>query len=211
MAIFSSQFPMKIVLASNNPGKLAELRAMFAPLGVDLVAQGELGIPEAPEPYQTFVENALAKARHAAQASGLPAVADDAGLCVDAFGGLPGVDTAFYATRFGYTKSDSNNVIALLEQMQDIDNRRAALVSTLVAVRHPLDPEPLIAVGRAVGEITRAPVGNNGFGFDPVMWIPEFGQTFAQLPVDVKNANSHRGRAARAMLEMMRERWLAPS
>ncbi len=202
---------MKIVLASNNPGKLAELHAMFAPLGVDLVAQGELGIPEAPEPYQTFVENALAKARHAAQASGLPAVADDAGLCVDSFGGLPGVDTAFYATRFGYAKSDSNNVIALLEQMQDIDNRRAALVSTLVAVRHPLDPEPLIAVGRAVGEITRTPVGSNGFGFDPVMWIPEFGQTFAQLPVDVKNANSHRGRAARAMLEMMRERWLSPS
>ena len=202
---------MKIVLASNNPGKLAELHAMFAPLGVDLVAQGELGIPEAPEPYQTFVENALAKARHAAQASGLPAVADDAGLCVDAFGGLPGVDTAFYATRFGYAKSDGNNVIALLEQMQNIDDRRAALVSTLVAVRHPLDPEPLIAVGRAVGEIARAPVGSNGFGFDPVMWIPEFGQTFAQLPVDVKNANSHRGRAARAMLAMMRERWLAPS
>jgi len=199
---------MKIVLASNNPGKLAELRAMLAPLGFELITQGELGIPEAPEPYHTFVENALAKARHASAHSGLPALADDAGLCVDAFGGLPGVQTAFYATRFGYEKGDDNNVRALLEQMRDVENRRAALVSTLVAVRSEQDPEPLIAVGRVVGEIARAPVGSNGFGFDPVMFIPEFGQTFAQLPVEVKNANSHRGRAARAMLALMRERWL---
>jgi XTP/dITP diphosphohydrolase len=199
---------MKIVLASNNRGKLAELRAMLAPLGFELISQGELGIPEAPEPYHTFVENALAKARHASAHSGLPALADDAGLCVDAFGGLPGVQTAFYATRFGYEKGDDNNVRALLEQMRDVDNRRAALVSTLVAVRSEQDPEPLIAVGRVVGEIARAPVGSHGFGFDPVMFIPEFGQTFAQLPVEVKNANSHRGRAARAMLALMRERWL---
>lgn len=199
---------MKIVLASNNPGKLVELQAMLAPLGVELVTQGSLGIAEAAEPFHTFIENALAKARHAAQHSGLPAVADDAGLCVDAFGGLPGVQTAFYATRFGYAKSDANNVRALLEQMHDIDNRRAAMVSTLVAVRSPDDPEPLVAVGRAVGEIARAPVGGNGFGFDPVMFIPEFGQTFAQLPVEVKNAYSHRGRAAQAMLALMRERWL---
>lgn len=199
---------MKIVLASNNRGKLAELRAMLAPLGFELISQGELGIPEAPEPYHTFVENALAKARHASAHSGLPALADDAGLCVDAFGGLPGVQTAFYATRFGYEKGDDNNVRALLEQMRDVDNRRAALVSTLVAVRSDQDPEPLIAVGRVVGEIARAPVGSHGFGFDPVMFIPEFGQTFAQLPVEVKNANSHRGRAARAMLALMRERWL---
>jgi XTP/dITP diphosphohydrolase len=199
---------MKIVLASNNHGKLAELRAMLAPLGFELITQGELGIPEAPEPYHTFVENALAKARHASAHSGLPALADDAGLCVDAFGGLPGVQTAFYATRFGYEKGDDNNVRALLEQMRDVENRRAALVSTLVAVRSEQDPEPLIAVGRVVGEIARAPVGSHGFGFDPVMFIPEFGQTFAQLPVEVKNANSHRGRAARAMLALMRERWL---
>lgn len=199
---------MRIVLASNNRGKLAELRAMLAPLGFELITQGELGIPEAPEPYHTFVENALAKARHASAHSGLPALADDAGLCVDAFGGLPGVQTAFYATRFGYEKGDDNNVRALLEQMRDVDNRRAALVSTLVAVRSEQDPEPLIAVGRVVGEIARAPVGSHGFGFDPVMLIPEFGQTFAQLPVEVKNANSHRGRAARAMLALMRERWL---
>ena len=200
---------MKIVLASNNPGKLLELQAMFAPLGVELVTQASLGIAEAPEPFHTFIENALAKARHAAQHSGLPAVADDAGLCVDAFGGQPGVQTAFYATRFGYAKSDDNNVRALLEQMQGIDNRRAAMVSTLVAVRSPDDPEPLVAVGRVVGQIAREPMGSQGFGFDPVMFIPEFGKTFAQLPVEVKNANSHRGRAAQAMVALMRERWLA--
>ncbi len=199
---------MKIVLASNNPGKLAELQAMFAPLGVELVRQGELGVGEAEEPFRTFVENALAKARHAAGHSGLPAVADDAGLCVDAFDGLPGVDTAFYATRFGYAKGDDNNVRALLEQMREVDNRRAALVSTLVAVRSPADPEPLIAVGRVVGEIARAPAGHNGFGFDPVMFIPEFGKTFAQLPVEVKNAHSHRGHAARDMVRLIRERWM---
>jgi len=200
---------MKIVLASNNKGKLAELRAMFSPLGFELISQSELGIPEAAEPFHTFVENALAKARHAAQHSGLPALADDAGLCVDAFGGLPGVETAYYATQFGLEKGDDNNVRALLEQMKNLDNRRAAMVSTLVAVRSPQDPEPLIAVGRVVGQISREPMGENGFGFDPVMYIPEFEQTFAQLPVAVKNANSHRGRAARAMVALMRERWQA--
>ncbi|MES2974396.1 MAG: RdgB/HAM1 family non-canonical purine NTP pyrophosphatase [Pseudomonadota bacterium] len=199
---------MKLVLASNNKGKLAELQAMFAPLGVELVRQADLNIPEAEEPFRTFVENALAKARHASSLSGLPALADDAGLCVDAFNGLPGVDTAFYAMQFGYEKGDDNNVRALLEQLANVADRRAALVSTLVAVRSAEDPEPLIAVGRVSGEITREPVGSNGFGFDPVMFIPEFGKTFAQLPVEVKNANSHRGRAAKRMLELMREQWL---
>jgi XTP/dITP diphosphohydrolase len=199
---------MKIVLASNNQGKLVELQAMFAPLGCSLLCQGDLGVPEAPEPHRTFVENALAKARNAAAHTGLPAIADDAGLCVDAFGGLPGVDTAYYATQFGYAKSDDNNVRALLEQMQGQTNRRAAMVSTLVAVRTPEDPEPLIAVGRVSGLIAEAPVGNNGFGFDPIMWIPEFGQTFAQLPIDVKNAHSHRGRSSRAMAALIRENWL---
>lgn len=197
----------RIVLASNNAGKLAELQTLFAPLGVQLVRQSELGIDEAKEPFHTFVENALAKARHASQASGLPALADDAGLCVDAFGGAPGVQTAYYATQFGYPKGDDHNVQALLAQMATVDNRRAALVSTLVAVRHPDDPEPLIAVGRAVGQITREPQGENGFGFDPVMFIPELGQTFAELPTEVKNAHSHRGKAAQLMLQMMRERW----
>ena len=198
---------MKIVLASNNPGKLAELQAMLAPLEVLLIRQADLAIPEAAEPYRTFVENALAKARHASQLSGLPALADDAGLCVDAFGGLPGVDTAFYATQFGYEKGDDNNVRALLEQMAGLDERRAALVSTLVALRSADDPEPLIAVGRVTGEVAREPMGSNGFGFDPVMFIPAFGKTFAQLPVEVKNANSHRGKAARQMMGLMRERW----
>jgi XTP/dITP diphosphohydrolase len=200
---------MKLVLASHNAGKLAELQAMFEPLGLQLLRQSDLGIGEAEEPFRTFVENALAKARHAARASGLPAIADDAGLCVHAFGGLPGVDTAYYATQFGYAKGDDNNVKALLEQMQGVDDRRAALVSTLVAVRTPDDPEPLIAVGRAAGQITRQPRGSHGFGFDPVMFIPAFGKTFAELPVEVKNAHSHRGQAARQMSELIRERWLA--
>ncbi|WP_439113972.1 RdgB/HAM1 family non-canonical purine NTP pyrophosphatase [Hydrogenophaga sp.] len=200
---------MKLVLASNNAGKLAELQALFAPLGVELVCQSDLGIPEAPEPHCTFIENALAKARHAARLSGMPALADDAGLCVEAFGGLPGVDTAYYATQFGYAKGDDNNVRALLEQMVGKTDRRAALVSTLVALRSADDPEPLVAVGRAPGLITEQPVGDNGFGFDPVMYLPQFGKTFAQLPTEVKNANSHRGKAAQQMLALMRERWLS--
>ncbi len=199
---------MNIVLASHNAGKLAELQAMLAPLGFGLLRQSELGIGEAPEPYRTFVENALAKARHASAASGLPALADDAGLCVDAFGGQPGVDTAYYATRFGYPKGDAHNVRALLEQMQGIEQRRAALVSTLVALRSADDPEPRIAVGRAVGAIVREPRGSGGFGFDPVMFIPALGKTFAELPAQEKNTHSHRGQAARAMLALMRERWL---
>ncbi|RZL88119.1 MAG: RdgB/HAM1 family non-canonical purine NTP pyrophosphatase [Variovorax sp.] len=198
---------MKLVLASNNDGKLAELQQLLAPLDITLVRQSDLGVSEAEEPFRTFVENALAKARHAAAATGLPAIADDAGLCVEAFGGLPGVDTAFYATQFGYAKGDTNNVRALLEQMDGIEDRRAALVSTLVALRSADDPEPLIAVGRVAGRIAREPVGDNGFGFDPVMFLPSFGQTFAQLSPEVKNANSHRGQAARTMLALMRERW----
>ena len=199
---------MKIVLASNNRGKLAELQAMLAPLGVELICQADMGVGEAEEPHRTFVENALAKARFAAAHTGLPAIADDAGLCVDAFGGLPGVDTAYYCTQFGYAKSDDNNVRALLEQMQGQDNRRAALVSTLVAVRSPQDPEPLIAVGRVVGEITRERRGSNGFGFDPVMFVPELGKTFAELPTEVKNAYSHRGRSTQQMRALLHERWL---
>jgi XTP/dITP diphosphohydrolase len=198
---------MQIVLASHNAGKLAELKALFAPLPVELIAQSALGIAEAEEPFCTFIENALAKARHASRHAGLPAIADDAGLCVDAFGGEPGVQTADYATRFGYEKSNANNVRALLEQMQHVTNRQAAMVSTLVAVRHPQDPEPLVAVGRVCGLITHAPIGDQGFGFDPVMFIPAFGQTFAQLPPAVKNAHSHRGLAANKLLDLLRTHW----
>lgn len=197
----------KLVLASNNRGKLAELQVLFASLGVTLVAQADLGVGEADEPFHTFIENALTKARHASSVSGLPALADDAGLCVHAFGGQPGVQTAYYATRFGYPKGDANNVTALLEQMQGITDRRAAMVSTLVAVRHPDDPEPLVAVGRVQGLIAAEPIGRNGFGFDPVMYLPEFGQTFAQLPTDVKNAHSHRGKASALMVNLMRSNW----
>ena len=198
---------MKLVLASNNAGKLVELQALFAVLGLELVPQANLRVGEAEEPFRTFIENALAKARHASSATGLPAIADDAGLCVDAFGGLPGVDTAFYAMQFGYEKGDGNNVKALLEQLKGQSNRRAALVSTLVAVRSKDDPEPLIAVGRAVGEITEKPIGINGFGFDPVMFLPKIGKTFAQLSDVEKNAMSHRGQAAKQMVQLMQERW----
>jgi XTP/dITP diphosphohydrolase len=164
------------VLASNNAGKLAELQAMFAPLGIELVRQADLDIPEAPEPHRTFIENALAKARHASALSGLPAMADDAGLCVDAFGGLPGVDTAYYAPSLA-TPRATPTTCALLEQLQGQSDRRAAMVSTLVAVRSADDPEPLVSQRpRQWPDCTEQPVGDNGFGFDPVMWIPEFGQ-----------------------------------
>lgn len=205
---------MKLVLASNNPGKLREMQALFAPLaarGVTLVSQSELNVPESPEPYKTFIENALAKVRNAAQHTGLPAIADDAGLCVDAWHGLPGVDTAYYAVQFGLDKGDDNNVIALLDQMKCLPSgaaRRAALVSTLVAVRTPDDPEPLVAVGRAVGEIAQARRGTGGFGFDPVLLIPSIGKTFAQLSSEEKNARSHRGQAARQMVELIKTNWL---
>lgn len=199
---------MKIVLASNNAGKLAELLPLFAPLGVELISQVTLHVPEAPEPYKTFVENALTKARNAAKHTGLPAIADDAGLCIDAWGGLPGVDTAYYCVQHGYEKSDDNNRRAVLQQMASVDNRRAKMVSTIVAVRHEFDPEPLIAVGRVQGEITREAIGANGFGFDPVMFIPSLGLTMAQLDPAHKNQISHRGQSARQMVELIRAHWL---
>ena len=200
---------MKIVLASNNRGKLAELQSMFAPLGVELICQGDLFEGEAPEPFGTFVENALSKARFAAEKTGLPAIADDAGLCVDAFGGLPGVDTAYYCTQFGMEKSDANNVTALLNNLEGQPNRRAAMVSTLVGVRSPKDPEPLIAMGRVRVEIATERRGSNGFGFDPVLVIPELGKTFAEMDPAFKNDHSHRGRSTRAMMELLRQSWLA--
>jgi len=199
---------VKIVLASNNCGKLAELHNLLAPLNVQLVAQSALGVGEAEEPFDTFIENALAKARFASRHTGLPALADDAGLCVHAFGGLPGVQTAHYATQFGYEKTDANNVRALLEQMAAEKDRRAAMVSTLVAVRHPQDPEPLIAIGRIAIEIAPAPRGTAGFGFDPVLLLPALGKTFAELPPQVKNAHSHRGHSARHMAALLRQCWL---
>jgi XTP/dITP diphosphohydrolase len=199
---------MRLVLATDNRGKLAELYPLLAPLGYELVTQGELGIVGAPEPHVTFIENALAKARHAADKSGGAALADDAGLCVEALGGEPGVDTAFFATRFGYPKSDATNVRAVLEQLAGKTDRRGALVSTIVALRHARDPQPLVAVGRAAGIILEAPRGTGGFGFDPVLFIESEGCTFAEMTPERKNELSHRGRAARQIVQLIREHWL---
>lgn len=199
----------KLVLASNNAGKLVELGQLFADIGWQVLPQRDFDVPEAPEPHCTFVENALAKARNAAQHTGLPAIADDAGLMVEAFNGLPGVDTAHYCEQFGYPKSNENNVCALLEQMQGVANdaRGAAMVSTLVAVRHPNDPQPLIASGITRGRITTESIGGGGFGFDPVFYVPEKSCTFAEMSEAEKNALSHRGKAARAMVQLMQDAW----
>ena len=198
---------MKLVLASNNAKKLVELQALFAPLGIELVTQGSLGIPEAEEPFDTFVENALAKARHAARASGLPALADDSGLSVEALGGAPGVRSARYALDAGGAKSDAANNERLLREMAGMADRRARFVCALVAVRSADDPEPLIAMGRWAGEILTAPAGDGGFGYDPLMHIPALGQTVASLSAEVKNHHSHRALAAAQLIRQFREVW----
>lgn len=198
---------MKLVLASNNAKKLKELQALFQPLAIELVTQGSLGIPEAEEPFHTFVENALTKARHAAKASGLPALADDSGLAVDALGGMPGVLSARYATLFGREKSDAENNRVLLEKLDGIEDRRARFVCALVAVRSADDPEPLIALGRWQGQILQAEEGEGGFGYDPLLFIPELGKSVATLGADVKNRLSHRALASQELLRQMRESW----
>jgi XTP/dITP diphosphohydrolase len=198
---------MQLVLASGNNKKLAELQQLLAPAGVMLVAQNALGIAEAPEPYSTFVENALAKARHAAQQANSAAIADDSGLCVDALGGAPGVLSARYATLFGLEKSDASNNHTLLDQMQDQPMRRARFVSVLVAIRSPHDPEPLIAFGRWEGEILRESRGTHGFGYDPLVWIPALSRSVAELSAVEKNIYSHRALAVAQMLVMMKDFW----
>lgn len=198
---------MKLVLASNNTKKLAELTSLFAPLAVELVTQGSLGIPEAEEPHVTFVENALAKARHASARAGLPALADDSGLCVDALGGAPGVLSARYATLFGGARDDGENNRVLLANMAGHTDRRARFVGVLVAVRSANDPEPLVAVGRWPGELLEAPRGEGGFGYDPLLYIPDLGRSVAELDAATKNRLSHRALAAAAMLAAMREHW----
>lgn len=198
---------MKLVLASNNAKKLKELQALFQPLGLALVTQGSLGIPEAEEPFDTFVENALTKARHAARESGLPALADDSGLAVDALGGAPGVLSARYATLFGFEKSDAENNRVLLDKLTGQADRRARFVCALVAVRSATDPEPLIAMGRWNGEILQAPRGEAGFGYDPLMFIPSLGQSVAELSAEQKNRLSHRALASEDLLRQMREAW----
>ncbi|MBQ0929604.1 non-canonical purine NTP pyrophosphatase [Ideonella alba] len=207
---------MKLVLASNNAKKLKELSALFGALPIELVTQGSLGVAEAEEPHITFVENALAKARHAAQATGLPAIADDSGLCVDALGGHPGVQSAVYAPLQApeglerearrALQDEANNAL-LLQRLQDQADRRASFVCALVALRSADDPEPLIAFGRWGGEILTARQGQGGFGYDPLMFIPAFGQTVAELAAEVKNAHSHRALAAAQMVALMRSAW----
>ncbi len=212
---------MRLVLASNNPGKLVELQSLFAPLGLELVAQGTLGIDEADEPHCTFIENALAKARHAARASGGAAIADDSGLCVDALGGSPGVASAHFADvarvrgddrEAHRRRQDTANNALLLERLRGAADRRARFVSTLVALRSADDPEPLIAVGRWMGEIGEAARGEGGFGYDPLVVIPSLGQAVAELDATTKNRLSHRADAARQMLALMCAAWrLGPS
>jgi XTP/dITP diphosphohydrolase len=195
----------KLVLASNNAKKLKELSALLAPLGIQLIPQGELGVPEAEEPHCTFVENALAKARHAAAATGLPALADDSGLCVAALGGAPGVHSARYACATeGDLKSDERNNAKLLNALQAQSDRRAHFVSLIVLVRHADDPQPLIAEGEWHGEILSSPQGEGGFGYDPLFLDRESGRASAELPPEVKNQRSHRGQAMTRLLEKLR-------
>ena len=206
---------MRIVLASNNAKKLAELQALFAGLPVELVTQGSLGIAEAEEPFATFVENGLTKARHAARLSGLPALADDSGLCVDALGGAPGVVSAHYASISEVSgdrearrrAQDAANNALLLQRLAGRDERRAAFVSTLVALRHADDPEPLVACGRWAGRILPQPRGSGGFGYDPLMFIPGLDRSVAELDAATKNRVSHRALAAAQMRERLREAW----
>jgi len=206
---------MRLVLASSNQKKLVELRSLLSALPLELMSQSELAVPEADEPFLTFVENALAKARHAAAACGGPAIADDSGLCVDALGGAPGVASAHFADPVApggdreqrRLLQDAANMGLLLERLRDTANRHARFVSTLVAVRHAGDPEPLIAFGRWELEALRAPRGSGGFGYDPMMFVPMQGCSVAELPAAIKNSISHRALAAQQMIVLMREVW----
>lgn len=187
----------KLVLASNNAKKMKELNALLAPLGFEVIAQGQLGIPEAEEPHCTFVENALAKARHAAQLSGLPALADDSGLCVEALGGAPGVHSARYA---GEPKSDARNNARLLAELAGQSDRRAHFACVLVLVRAADDPQPIIAEGEWHGEILTAQRGADGFGYDPLFYVPTHCQSAAELDGAIKNKLSHRGQAMQKLI-----------
>ena len=193
---------MKLVLASNNAKKLGELSAMLEPLGFELVPQAALGVTEAEEPHCTFVENALAKARHAAHLTGLPALADDSGLCVPALGGEPGVHSARYA---GEPKSDERNNARLQSELSQRVDRCAHYVAVLVFVRHAEDPQPIIVEGEWQGEIILEPRGNGGFGYDPLFLIPELGQTVAEMEASEKNRRSHRGQAMVKLVKKLQQ------
>lgn len=191
----------KIVLASNNAGKLREFARLFADYDIELIPQGQLGVTEAEEPHATFVENALAKARHAARITGLPALADDSGICVHALGGAPGVYSARYA---GEPKSDAANSAKLIADLEAHADKSAYYYCVLVYVRHADDPQPVIADGRWNGEMIAAPRGQGGFGYDPHFYLPALGKCAAELTSDEKNALSHRGQALRALVEKLR-------
>ncbi|HSN45923.1 MAG TPA: RdgB/HAM1 family non-canonical purine NTP pyrophosphatase [Casimicrobiaceae bacterium] len=196
-----NDFP-RLVLASGNEGKLREFRRLLSPLGTEVIAQSELNIPEAPEPHVTFVENALAKARHASALARLPALADDSGVCVRALAGAPGVQSARYA---GEPRSDARNNAKLLAELAGVADRRAHYVCVLVLVRHAEDPEPVIAEGAWHGRIIDTPRGTGGFGYDPHFLDEATGLTGAEMPLAQKNLVSHRGKALRALLERLRE------
>ncbi|MBI5006371.1 MAG: RdgB/HAM1 family non-canonical purine NTP pyrophosphatase [Nitrosomonadales bacterium] len=192
----------KLVIASNNPGKLREFERMLAPLGIAVLTQSQLGISEAEEPHCTFVENALAKARHVSRASGLPALADDSGICVEALGGAPGVISARYAG--DNPKSDRRNNDKLLHDMQGVTDRRAHYYCVLVLVRHADDPQPVIAEGEWWGEIAHEERGDGGFGYDPMFWLPDLGKMSSELTHEEKHAISHRGKAMKVLLEKLK-------
>ncbi|MGV3467644.1 RdgB/HAM1 family non-canonical purine NTP pyrophosphatase [Limnobacter sp.] len=194
------------VLASGNKGKLREFQDLFAPWGVNWVAQGELGVPDAEEPFHTFVENALTKARHAGRLTGRPALADDSGLCVPAIGGAPGVLSARYATLFGQDKSDANNNACLIDKLKGVEDRRAYFVCAMVWVTHADDPTPTIAQKMWWGEVIDTPQGEHGFGYDPHFWLPEHQCTAAQMPKELKNRFSHRAQATQALLLELQQR-----
>jgi XTP/dITP diphosphohydrolase len=189
----------KLVIASNNAGKLREFQRMLSPLGIEVLTQSQLGIAEAEEPHCTFVENALAKARHVSRASGLPALADDSGICVEALGGAPGVISARYAG--DKPRSDARNNEKLLQDMQVVTDRRAHYYCVLVLVRHADDPQPLIAEGEWQGEIFHEERGEGGFGYDPMFWLPQFGKTAAELSHDEKAKVSHRAKALQVLMQ----------
>lgn len=191
----------KLVIASNNPGKLREIGQILAPLGIEVIAQSELGISEADEPHPTFVENALAKARNAASRSGLPALADDSGICVDVLGGGPGVVSARFA---GEPRSDERNNRKLVQMLGRENNRKAHYYCVMVLLRDGGDPQPVIAEGEWHGQILTAPRGSGGFGYDPLFLDPASGKTGAELSATQKNRVSHRGRALAALLERLK-------
>ena len=200
----------KIVIASNNPGKLREFREMLAPLGIEIVPQAALGIPETDEPHATFVENALAKARHASRLSGMPTFADDSGICVAALGGEPGVHSARFANDAPAgacrerDEQDRRNNAKLIGMLKDVADRRAHYYCVIVLTRRADDPEPLIVEGRWHGEVIDTPRGTNGFGYDPHFYLPEFRRTAAELASEEKNAVSHRGKALAALIARLR-------